>query len=1501
MCGVCAGHPKRTSLGDVIVADRLWRYDAGARVGNVNSPARHQYDTSTYNLDAGWKKDAETFSAELRHSPWLALRPQPLVSQARWILNELSEGRDPCAQDSVAGKAVCADWEPALALAEKREWVDLSGGMRLTDAGRRELRSALARTRGDLFRQREWEIRVGPLGSGNDVRRDPEAWEELEARQRRIVGLEMEGASIGFVGYATGTPHTIVVKGVVDHADPEKSDVFRHFAARAAAEVLLGFLREHLAIASGTSLILPSELAPSTQASNGAIQRPRSIANMLRADSGRVPFFEEPRAEELQDLKGWCSEESRLSMRLFTGPGGIGKTRLFIHWANTLAKEGWVAGFLPEDAEECLAGMQERDAPCLVIVDYAECRAHLRTLLRAAVGRGSSGCLRVALLARNSGEWWKALLTDSVLAPFLAAYPPLAIRPLPPRGQLRERAYWKAAESYAAALSREPRGDTPDLSAPLFDRILYVNMLALAHLEGADTTPERLLETILSHEMQFWAEGLENLGLDDFERQLALESMARLVAAVSLRRGVSSRVSALQLAEQIAAQVDERCLYLLNRLYGTGQDGAVFFCSSLQPDLLGEALIVRTLRAEPSPKTFLVGAFRDASEADVQYGLTILGRLALWGHPGSVDWLNSVILDDLASRAVPALEAALSVGREDALCPLGDVLADALREFGTHEIASMLRWRLPRESVGTRRVAFWVYSTLFDALPATATDKKTRAERADLAQGCSVAAMALGDRPAALRLSQEAVCICRELAEEQPGAFRPGLAGSLSVAAVHLALSGRQQEAVALGREAVGIYSELAGQLPEFLPDLCGSLNNLAIHLAGAGWKVEAVTAGQQAVEIYRKLAETLPGVFVPYLAGGLSNLANQLSEVGKKQEAVAAGEEAVEIYRALASTLPDAFLPALAGSLGNLAGHLSEAGRRQEAVAPAQEAVEVHRRLAARLPDAFLPSLAMSQSNLAAHLSRVGRRQEAIAQSREAVGTWSKLAAELPVAFLPGLAGSLTNLATHLADIGAAREALGSVQRAVDFYRRLAEDSPGMFLPDLAASLDTLAVSLSLDGKKGEATGPAQEAVDIYRKLAAELPDAFLSKLAGSLCNLANHFSDIDKKQEAVAAVQEGVEIYRGLSEKLPAAILPGLAGSLNTLANRFSEVNRQQEAVAPAREAVGIYRRLAVMMPDAFSPRLAVSLENLALHLVAVGRQEDAVAPAQEAVDVYRRLAEQVPDVHLPALGLSLIRLADYLRQVGKKEEAIAPVLEAVGVYRGLVRTAPDAALPDFAASLSRLAVNLTGADATRREAVVPAQEAVSIYRQLAEKLPGTFLANLAESLGTLSVCLRRAGRSQEAVAPTQESVDVWRKLGGKLPGTLRPVFAVTLMALSAQLLQAGQKQAALSPAQEAADVYRELAAESPDVHLPLLAMALTRLADCLLVASRKQEAVVPAQEAVEIYRTLSEKRPSAFRLMLATSLGNLGYHLSQAGRHQEADAIAEEAMDIMRSETR
>jgi hypothetical protein len=66
----------------------------------------------------------------------------------------------------------------------------------------------------------------------------------LGRRRRSSVG------PIGALAHVQQLSYSIVMKAVMDHADPDKSDNFKPFAARASAEVLIAFLRQNLPLRS---------------------------------------------------------------------------------------------------------------------------------------------------------------------------------------------------------------------------------------------------------------------------------------------------------------------------------------------------------------------------------------------------------------------------------------------------------------------------------------------------------------------------------------------------------------------------------------------------------------------------------------------------------------------------------------------------------------------------------------------------------------------------------------------------------------------------------------------------------------------------------------------------------------------------------------------------------------------------------------------------------------------------------------------------------------------------------------------------------------------------------------------------------------------------------------------------------------------------------------------------------------------------------------------------
>lgn len=245
MSGVCAGRRGKVELGDVLIADQLWQYDAGKRVAELDdrgqSTERFFAKTLTYQLDPGWKQRAEAFQPP-RNSHWLQERPRPVASQADWILERLRRGENPKQHPEREEK--CPHPDAAM----KRLWAKgllLPNTLELTAAGRERAEKLDSQHWSGLPNQPQFKVHVGPIGTGTQVVEDPGIFGRLSTVMRDVLGLEMEAAAIGAVAHQHGMRH-LVMKGVMDFADGDKDDQFKEFAARASAECLLAFLRENL-------------------------------------------------------------------------------------------------------------------------------------------------------------------------------------------------------------------------------------------------------------------------------------------------------------------------------------------------------------------------------------------------------------------------------------------------------------------------------------------------------------------------------------------------------------------------------------------------------------------------------------------------------------------------------------------------------------------------------------------------------------------------------------------------------------------------------------------------------------------------------------------------------------------------------------------------------------------------------------------------------------------------------------------------------------------------------------------------------------------------------------------------------------------------------------------------------------------------------------------------------------------------------------------------------
>ncbi|MFF3400428.1 tetratricopeptide repeat protein [Streptomyces sp. NPDC002659] len=947
----------------------------------------------------------------------------------------------------------------------------------------------------------------------------------------------------------------------------------------------------------------------------------RSPAALLRADAEAVTFH--GRDDELADLRAWCENKpDALAIRVMTGPGGQGKTRLARRLADILGWEGWVTGHLRSDLTDdpTIDGTPpdfttlNTALPLLLVVDYAETRPRLLRRLITHMHR-SRHRVRLLLLARSDGEW----RTGSFQAvpdvrDLLEEAPVIPLGPLIPAGkpaQDRGSAFQQAAGDLARLLPEVPALPThdwkslastlrppADLSHPRYDNVLTLQMTALVTLlqhgpRPADappgTPPER---TLLKHEERFWESSAKTPA---YKLDLPVSTLGAAVATAALC-GAGTPDEALHVITALPGLPDhqqESATAWLASLYPGGPNR---YWGSLQPDRVAEYHASQILKENSNLLPALLAAGTPAQQAQT---ITVLAR--------------AVIAHYNAGRSTDS-------------------------EHLLHTVDTAL---------DTASLAYQAVQTAIAALPYPS----------------------IAIAPLALRLSTDLAQVDQQLAQYDP-AYEPFLAASLSNLGARWSEAGRRAEAVTAADKATEIYRRLAADDPAYEPNLAHSLSNLGVSLAKAGRRAEAVTAADKATEIYRRLAADDPA-YEPDLARSLSNLGNRLSEAGRRAEALTATERATEIRRRLAADDPAAHEAGLARSLSNLANRLSEAGRRVEAITAEQQATEIRRRLAADDPAAHEPDLAGSLSNLGACLAEVGRRAEALTATEEATEIRRRLAVDNPAAHEPDLATSLSNLGIYLAEVGRRAEALAAAEKATDIYRRLAADDPAAHESGLARSLSNLANRLSETGRV-EAITAAEKATDIYRRLAADDPAAHESDLARSLSNLAKRLADVGRRVEAITAEQQATEIRRRLAAD-DRAYEPDLAGSLSHLAACLADVGRRAEAVTAAEEATEIRRRLAANDPAAHEPDLAASLFHLGLRLTETGRRPDALTAIEQSLEIRRRLAQDSPAAHEPDLARSLTVLAVLLARGNDLSRALSATGEAVELLRSHVATMP------------------------------------------------------------------------------------------------------------------------------------------------------------------------------------------------------------------------------------
>ncbi|GAB4085844.1 hypothetical protein GCM10028784_24740 [Myceligenerans cantabricum] len=873
-----------------------------------------------------------------------------------------------------------------------------------------------------------------------------------------------------------------------------------------------------------------------------------------------VPFA--GRDAEMAELGTWAGGTDPVRVRLLTGMGGSGKSRLGVELSSRLARRRWRTVRLdpaddPRDlAEAC------RGARTLVVVDDAGSFPRLPDQLGALRGADVSR-LRVLLLARTGRHWWTRLRWASALWAEDPSSAPTTIAHVGPPGQDLDRTVHSAASAFAARLGKETPdlmiGDLPgDAEPPRFGDVhaAVLAVLAREDTDGAAAVVDvvRGPGALLDHERDRW------------------EDTDAVVARALLcgdPRGLPDRLAELHVARTL-----------------TAAPGMTEVCTAqLTPD---EA----------------VAAARFAFRLDIDTpAVTGAGRLTaailervMPQLPDDPEYLERV-LRMFARRPVPVAQAVNLASR------LVRVIAET-------------QARAEKGAAAVPSAAGADDGPAADARPVGHRDTTSEAE----ALGAWSRALDEAGRwdearePAAL-----AEAMWRRLADRDPVRCRVGLWRAKRDLAVTSAKVGRSREVAALVDECVTAWSAVPEAEALWTePDLAWGMYMLEVTTGRPG-RVDATRwYHDRAVELLRGLVGQDPVAYEETLALVQSNLLIRVNQ-GRPAEALAGLRESAAIRRRLARKRPDAFERHLAYSLSNLSHALAALGQGAEALAAGQEALALRRRAvraASAVGKGGAPGLrfelAWSLSGVGLLLSEQGRPHEALALEEEALSIRRELTEASPDRYSEQLGTSCSNLGVTYSRLGRFGDALRLEQEAVEIRRDLAEQSAGHHRQYLARSLSNLGVRYSDMGRTEDAVGPTQEAVSLVRRLARDDRTQYLPDLATALANLGATLTDLGRSQEAVGPLHEAVGALRELRKEYPEKHLPGLASALTALSVALAEQRRHVSAAASAREAVRIRDRLAAVDQRRFGDDLARSVRVLADiegQLPKDGARKDAV----------------------------------------------------------------------------------------------------------------------------------------------------------------------------------------------------------------------------------------------------------------------------------------------------
>jgi tetratricopeptide (TPR) repeat protein len=573
---------------------------------------------------------------------------------------------------------------------------------------------------------------------------------------------------------------------------------------------------------------------------------------------GRVRVFapdaDDPRELAIAAMVTWCRAGDR-PLWLVEGGAGVGKTRLVADVAERMVAQRWPAGWArPGLGAEAITTARRNGRQALILVDDAETRGDMYELVYELANGGGPSGVRVIVIAREFGTWWRDLLNR----------------------------FADEREELAA-------GRTV-ISGGMVSASAGSRALALRELGGTAGPKGRAVATLAS--------------ADPVSPAILLRQAALVVA-------LSTRVGQLGPAELRAALRDlfEADGYWARTSAEVGGSGRA--APALRAALAGAAIMSTDGLGDAATVLRRVPALA-AGAADR------LTRLAAWWHglyvkmgeyqapaPRLPGWLADRLPDGNDSTGVSWMVAALNVERRTT-ATLGRLAIDAHRDVWPTQRTGSTDSRPARVSM---RRAVTQDAPVDEALAWLVQELELGADDLEaLGDAISYPTRSLTRTAVVLasRLLDGAVF------EDERAPLLLSLGARLSEVGRWADAREMTERAVETFRRLVEVDRE------RHLPSLAGAVSNLGSCLAQLGVGDLALSVTYEAVALYRELLDNDRDRYYPALARALTNLSACLSRSGRRPAALGAAGQAVAIYRELVELHPHAYEHELAAAEHN-------------------------------------------------------------------------------------------------------------------------------------------------------------------------------------------------------------------------------------------------------------------------------------------------------------------------------------------------------------------------------------------------------------------------------------------------------------------------------------------------------------------------------------------------------------------------------------------------------